>query len=126
MYKVFDLWTKEAMTANYYSREFLGSYAETAEEYKGNPIFLYNLDKANSIREILIDKKIPVHVISSETYNKAQPADSADNKAFKSLQSDLKKKYSNQIIATGSDHFITRHAPKVIIDCIYNIIEPKK
>lgn len=113
--------TKEALFANFYAREFLGSYAETSENYQNKPIFLYNLDKANSSNNILIDKKIPVFIISAETHTKAQVENSKDNNTFKRLQADLKKKYGNQVIAKGSDHFITRNAPQIIIDYIRNM-----
>ena len=126
LFRPFDIWTKEIMAINSYARDLSGTYAETSTKYQGKPTFMYNIERANSINNILIEKKLPVHIISSETCNKSQSQDSSINKIFKRVQDDLKKKYGNQTIAKGSDHFITRHAPQVIIDCIYNIIEPTK
>jgi pimeloyl-ACP methyl ester carboxylesterase len=122
VYKAFDAPIKEAIFANFYARDILGSYAETAENYEGSPIYFHNLDNAKSVTNILIEKKIPVFIVSSESFTKAQTKNSEDNNAFRKLQSDLKNKYGNQIIVKGSDHFITRHDPQVITDIVRNSI----
>lgn len=120
---MFDEWTKNSIVANYYARGFLGCYAETSGQYKGDPIFLSNLKKANIISNILIDRKIPVFVISAEVNNYAEPVDGVDNKIWKVIQGDLKTKYGNQIIAGGSDHMINRNAPYVITEFINKIVK---
>jgi pimeloyl-ACP methyl ester carboxylesterase len=123
VYKAFDAHTKAAIFANFYARDILGSYAESAENYEGAPIYFHNLDKAKSISNILTEKKIPVFVISSESFTKAQPENSEDNNSFRKLQADLKNKYGDQTIVKDSDHFITRHAPEVIANAVFDIIQ---